>query len=65
MLFAVSISIAACEELKAGNANFDLGDGYKASFVLPDIGKALCSGGCIYCAHKYRTVYTLWLYNIL
>ena len=38
MLFAASISIAACEELVAGNAKFDLGDGYEASFVLPDIG---------------------------
>ncbi|MHC1688019.1 MAG: hypothetical protein AB9879_09970 [Methanothrix sp.] len=42
VFFAVvvtGISITSCEELKAGNANFDLGDGYKASFVLPDIGK--------------------------
>jgi hypothetical protein len=39
LLFAASTSIAACVELKAGNANIDLGDGYKASFVLPDIGK--------------------------
>lgn len=39
LLFAASTSIAACEELKAGKANIDLGDGYKASFVLPDIGK--------------------------
>jgi hypothetical protein len=39
LLFAVSTSIAACVELKAGNANIDLGDGYKASFVLPDIEK--------------------------
>lgn len=30
--------MAACVELKAGNANVDLGDGYKASFMLPDIG---------------------------
>ncbi len=66
MLFAVSISIAACEELKAGNANFDLGDGYKASFVLPDIGKPYVVEDA-YTAHtsQYRTVYTLWLYNIL
>lgn len=34
MVFAASISIAACEELET-----DLGDGYKASFMLPDIGK--------------------------
>ncbi|MCX6013474.1 MAG: hypothetical protein NTV30_08740 [Chloroflexi bacterium] len=40
LLFAATTSIAACEELKAGNANFDLGDGYKVSFVLPDIGKS-------------------------
>lgn len=39
LLFAASTSIAACVELKAGNANVDLGDGYKASFVLPNIGK--------------------------
>jgi hypothetical protein len=39
LLLASCTSIAACEELKAGNANVDLGDGYKASFVLPDIGK--------------------------
>jgi hypothetical protein len=39
LLLAASTSIAACEELKAGTANVDLGDGYKASFVLPDIGK--------------------------
>jgi hypothetical protein len=39
LLLSASTSIAACAELKAGNANFDLGDGYKASFVLPDIGK--------------------------
>jgi hypothetical protein len=39
LLLAASTSITACEELKAGNANVDLGDGYKASFVLPDIGK--------------------------
>lgn len=39
LLFAVSTSIAACVELNAGNANIDLGDGYKAQFVLPDIGK--------------------------
>jgi len=39
LLFAASTSIAACEELMAGSANVDLGDGYKASFVLPDIGK--------------------------
>jgi hypothetical protein len=39
LLLAASTSIAACVELKAGNANIDLGDGYKASFVLPDIGK--------------------------
>lgn len=38
LLFAASISMASCVELKAGNAFFDLGDGYKASFVLPDIG---------------------------
>lgn len=38
MLFATSTSIAACVELNAGNANIDLGDGHKASFVLPDIG---------------------------
>jgi hypothetical protein len=38
LLFATSTSIAACVELNAGNANFDFGDGYKASFVLPDIG---------------------------
>ena len=38
LLFAASTSIAACVELNAGNAFFDLGDGYKASFVLPDIG---------------------------
>jgi hypothetical protein len=40
LLFAANTSIAACEELNAGNAIFDLGDGYKASFVLPDIGKS-------------------------
>lgn len=40
LLFAASTSIVACVELKAGNANVDLGDGYKASFVLPDIGKS-------------------------
>jgi hypothetical protein len=40
LLFAATTSIAACVELKAGNANVDLGDGYKASFVLPDIGKS-------------------------
>jgi hypothetical protein len=34
MLFAASSSIAACEELEE-----DLGDGYKAEFVLQDIGK--------------------------
>jgi len=39
LLFAASTSIVACVELKAGNANVDLGEGYKASFVLPDIGK--------------------------
>lgn len=39
LLFAASTSIAACVELPGGNAKFDLGDGYKASFVLPDIGK--------------------------
>lgn len=38
LLFAASISFAACEVLEAGNAKFDLGDGYEASFVLPDIG---------------------------
>jgi len=38
MLFAVSVSTAACVEQEAGNAKFDLGDGYEASFVLPDIG---------------------------
>lgn len=38
LLFAADTSIAECEELNAGNAIFDLGDGYKASFVLPDIG---------------------------
>jgi hypothetical protein len=38
LLFAASISIAASVELNAGNANIDLGDGYKASFELPDIG---------------------------
>jgi hypothetical protein len=30
---------AACEELEAGNASFDMGDGYTASFMFPDIGK--------------------------
>lgn len=40
MLFASSTLIAACEELKAGNGNVDLGDGYKASFMLPEIGAA-------------------------
>lgn len=39
LLFTTTTSIAACVELNAGNANIDLGDGYKASFVLPDIGK--------------------------
>jgi hypothetical protein len=38
LLFAASISGATCAELHAGNAKFDLGDGYIASFVLPDIG---------------------------
>jgi hypothetical protein len=39
LLFAVSTSIAVCEELQSGNANINLGDGYKAQFVLPNIGK--------------------------
>jgi hypothetical protein len=39
LLFVASTSIAACVALDAGNAFLDLGDGYKASFVLPDIGK--------------------------
>jgi hypothetical protein len=38
LLLAASTSIAACVELNAGNANVDLGDGYMASFMLPDIG---------------------------
>lgn len=38
MLFAASISIVACEDLEAGEATFDMGDGYEASFMLPDIG---------------------------
>lgn len=38
LLFAASISFAASEQLEAGNAKFDLGDGYEASFMLPDIG---------------------------
>jgi hypothetical protein len=36
---ALLIMPCIAEELGAGNANFDLGDGYEASFVLPDIGK--------------------------
>jgi hypothetical protein len=36
LLFAASISTAACVELKAGNVNIDFGDGYKASFTLPN-----------------------------
>jgi len=40
LLFAASSLIASCEEIKAGKATFDLGDGYTASFVLPDIGKS-------------------------
>lgn len=40
LLCSTCISIAVCEELKAGKATVDLGDGYKASFVLPDIGKS-------------------------
>jgi len=35
LLFAASSSGAVCAELHAGNAKFDLGDGYIASFVLP------------------------------
>jgi hypothetical protein len=38
LLLAASISCASCVELEAGNANVDLGDGYMASFLLPDIG---------------------------
>lgn len=38
VLFVASTSIAVCSEMEAGNATFDLGDGYKASFELPDIG---------------------------
>ena len=38
VLFVASASIAVCSEMEAGNATFDLGDGYKSSFVLPDIG---------------------------
>lgn len=40
LLCSACISIAVCEELKAGKATVDLGDGYKASFVLPDIEKS-------------------------
>lgn len=40
LLCSACISIAVCEELKAGKATVDLGDGYTASFVLPDIGKS-------------------------
>jgi hypothetical protein len=39
LLLAASTSIAACVDLNAGNVNIDLRDGYRASFVLPDIGK--------------------------
>lgn len=39
LLFAANTSIASCEEIKAGDAKIDLGDGYSVSFVLPDIGK--------------------------
>lgn len=38
VLVAASTSIAVCAGLGAGAATFDLGDGYKASFMLPDIG---------------------------
>jgi hypothetical protein len=38
LLFAASVSLATCEEMKAGKATFDMGDGYIASFMLPDIG---------------------------
>lgn len=40
MLFAASISTVASMDQEAGNATFDLGDGYEASFMLPDIGKS-------------------------
>jgi hypothetical protein len=40
MLFAASISTVASMDFEAGNATFDLGDGYEASFMLPDIGKS-------------------------
>jgi hypothetical protein len=40
LLCSACISIAVCEDLKAGKATVDLGDGYKASFVLPDIGES-------------------------
>ncbi len=63
MLFAVSISIAACEELKAGNANFDLGDGYKASFVLPDIGKPYVVEDA-YTAHTNTGLFTPYGFTI-
>jgi hypothetical protein len=37
LLFAASISIAACVELEVGNANIDMGDGYNAQFVPYDV----------------------------
>ena len=38
LVFVTSTSIGACIEQEAGDAKFDLGDGYEATFVLPDIG---------------------------
>jgi hypothetical protein len=40
LLCSAGIPLTVCEELKSGNATIDLGDGYSASFVLPDIGKS-------------------------
>ncbi len=39
LFFVASTSNGACVEQEAGEAKFDLGDGYEATFVLPDIGK--------------------------
>ena len=63
LLFTASSLIASCEEMKAGKATFDLGDGYKASFILPDIGKSYVVEDA-YTAHTTTGLFTPYGFTI-